>query len=221
MLENVSSPPVTVRADRADSVVVLDFETTGLSPQRGDRAIEIGAVRIVEGQITERFQQLMNPGRRISSFIESYTGISNRMLADAPACEEVMAAFADFIGTDNLVAHNAAFDSRFLEAELERINLPIPGAFGCSMLLSRRLYPEAPSHRLSSLVAYKQLPTSGVYHRALADSEMTAHLWLSLLSEIQTRYPNVPQSFMLLQKVIRTPKASLPRFWEAASAWFS
>ena len=63
----------------ADSVVVLDFETTGLSPDQGDRVIEVGAVRIENGEITQRFQQLMNPGMRVNSFIESYTGISNSM----------------------------------------------------------------------------------------------------------------------------------------------
>ncbi len=220
MLENATITETSKRSDRADTVVVLDFETTGLSPLRGDRAIEIGAVRIVKGQITERFQQLMNPGRRISSFIEDYTGISNAMLADSPPCETVMAQFADFLGEDNLVAHNASFDQRFLEAELARVKKPIAGSFGCSMLLSRRIYPDAPSHRLGSLVAYKKLPNDGVFHRALADSEMTAHLWLNMLEDIAKRYPNVPQSFMLMQKVMKTPKGSLPRFWEAASAWF-
>lgn len=81
----------------ADSVVVLDFETTGLSPQYGDRAIEIGAVLLENGVIVDRFQRLMNPGFRISPFIESYTGITNEMLKAEPPCEEVMAGFSDFI----------------------------------------------------------------------------------------------------------------------------
>lgn len=68
----------------ANSIVVLDFETTGLSPDQGDRAIEIGAVKLENGIITDKFQALMNPGRRINSFIENYTGINNRMLAVAP-----------------------------------------------------------------------------------------------------------------------------------------
>ena len=65
-------------------VVVLDFETTGLSPDGGDRAIELGAVLIEDNRIVDRFQSLMNPGMRVSGFIESYTGISNSMLATAP-----------------------------------------------------------------------------------------------------------------------------------------
>jgi len=99
-------------------VIVLDFETTGLSPQYGDRAIEIGAVLIEDNMIVDRFQGLMNPGFRINSFIEAYTGISNDLLEDAPPCEEMMEQFAEFMKDHPLVAHNAAFDRRFLDAEL-------------------------------------------------------------------------------------------------------
>ncbi|MCV5334282.1 3'-5' exonuclease, partial [Escherichia coli] len=75
-------------------MVVLDFETTGLSPTLGDRAIEIGAVKLVNGEVVDSFQQLMNPGFRVSSFIENYTGITNNMLRSVPSCEEVMASFS-------------------------------------------------------------------------------------------------------------------------------
>jgi DNA polymerase-3 subunit epsilon len=87
---------MSFRMSTAYTVVILDFETTGLSPGVGDRAIEIGAVKIEGGQVTGRFQELMNPGLRISSFIESYTGITNAMLIDARPCGAVMRDFADF-----------------------------------------------------------------------------------------------------------------------------
>jgi DNA polymerase-3 subunit epsilon len=119
----------------ADSLVVLDFETTGLSPDMGDRAIEIGAVRLEKGRVVERFQALMNPGKRVSSFIENYTGITNRMLSHAARCDEVMEQFADFMGNHNLVAHNASFDKRFLDAELGRIYKSYNGDFACSLLV--------------------------------------------------------------------------------------
>lgn len=90
--------------------ILLDFETSGLSPHYGDRAIEIGAVLIENSLIVDRFQSLMNQGFRINSFIEAYTGISNDMVEAAPPCEEVMEQFADFIGDFPLVAHNASFD---------------------------------------------------------------------------------------------------------------
>ena len=195
---------------RADTLVVLDFETTGLSADNGDRAIEIGAVRLVDGEIVDRFQALMNPGRRISGFIEQYTGISNAMLADADDGEAVMAEFAEYLGDDNLIAHNASFDRRFLEAELARIGLRPQGHFACSMLCARRLYPDAPNHKLGTLVRYKSLPNDGTFHRALADAEMTAHLWRVLLRDLAYDYQLSPPPLALLRAISRTPKAQVP-----------
>jgi DNA polymerase-3 subunit epsilon len=189
----------------ADTVIVLDFETTGLSPNMGDRAIEIGAVKLVDGQMADTFQQLMNPGFRVSRFIEGYTGISNAMLQDAPGCEEVMAEFADFIAGSPLVAHNASFDKRFLEAELERAGADYSGQFACSMLVARRLIQDAPTHKLGDLVRYKQIDNDGTFHRALADSEMTARLWLLMLDELKEQGIHNP-SFSLMQKIGKTSK---------------
>ena len=199
---------------QSDTVVVLDFETTGLSPNMGDRAIEIGAVRLDHGKVTERFQELMNPGQRIDSFIESYTGITNSMLSDARPCNLVMKDFADFIGGYNLIAHNASFDKRFLDAEFERISENYTGVFACSLLSARRLYQDAPNHQLGTLVKYKKIPSDGDFHRALFDSEMTAKLWLMMLSDIQQRYKIDSVPFALIQKLNKTTKASVNRFLE-------
>ena len=196
----------------ANTVVVLDFETTGLSPGQGDRAIEIGAVRIENGHISERFSALMNPGFNVSSFIEQYTGISNAMLKQAPPCGEVMADFVEFIGDDILVAHNASFDKRFLDAEIERLSTHYPGQFACSLLLSRRLFPEAPNHKLATLVQYQNLPNDGVFHRALADAEVTAHLWLALLKELECRYGIFNPDFELLLTLGKKSKHAVQSF---------
>lgn len=196
----------------ANSVVVLDFETTGLSPNQGDRAIEIGAVKLENGIVTAQFQQLMNPGRRVSSFIEGYTGITNNMLRTAPPCEEVMDEFADFIGNANLVAHNASFDQRFLDAELDIIGRQYGGTFACSMLIARRLYQSAPNHKLGSLVEYKNIETDGVFHRALADSEMTAKLWMQMLDDLHLDFKIEHPSFELMQKIAKKNKAAVPIF---------
>ena len=195
----------------ASTVVVLDFETTGLSPDHGDRAIEIGAVKLVDGVVVDRFQQLMNPGRKISFFIEGYTGITNGMLQNAPSCEETMCSFAQFIQDFSLVAHNASFDARFLRSEFERIHHVQDEPFACSMLASRRIYPDAPNHKLETLIHYKKLPTDGNYHRALADAEMTAHLWKAILDDISTQYNISHIPFRLMQKLTRTAKQSVPR----------
>ena len=198
--------------NRADTVVVLDFETTGLSPDYGDRAIEIGAVRIENGEVVERFQALMNPGRRINRFIEGYTGITNGMLKDAPPCQEVMYEFADFINGYNLVAHNASFDKRFLDAELAKISRNYSGQFACSMLMSRRVYQDAPNHKLGTLIEYANISAEGGFHRALYDSEMTTKLWLAMLDNISEQYDIESIPFTLTQKLTKTPKHDVRKF---------
>jgi len=198
----------------ANTVVVLDFETTGLSPDYGDRAIEIGAVRIENGEIKDRFQGLMNPGCRINSFIENYTGITNSMLKAAPPCKKVMHQFADFINGYNLVAHNASFDKRFLDAELGDISRTYSGQFACSMLLARRIYQDAPDHKLGTLVKYVNIPGDGGFHRALYDSEMTAKLWLAMLDDIGGRYDITSIPFTLIQQLTKTPKNAVHKLLE-------
>lgn len=194
------------------SVVVLDFETTGLSPDCGDRTIEVGAVLIRNNRIIDRFESLMNPGMRISSFIEEYTGITNRMLGSAPSIAEVMQKFAAFMAQHHLVAHNASFDRRFLDAELQRIKKQRRQEFACSMLVSRRVYPDAPSHSLETLVRHKKLKTSGVYHRALADAEMTGHLWISMVNDLKTAFNLRQVPFDLMPQLAKVSKAAAPAF---------
>lgn len=190
----------------ADTLIVFDFETTGLSPDMGDRSIEIGAVLIEQGQITERFQQLMNPSIRIPVFIENLTGISNRMVSEARKNNEVMQAFFEFTQGHNLVAHNASFDERFLRAEFKRIKKTFNGGIACSLLASRRIFQQAPNHQLATLADYKNLPSEGVYHRALADAEVTAHLWLSLLAELRDCHGVNRPSFAFMAQLCKTPK---------------
>jgi len=197
---------------------IIDFETTGLSPHCGDRIIEVGAVAVEDGQIVARFQSLMNPGVPVSSFIENYTGITNHMLTAAPPIAAVMPKLLEFLGDHPLVAHNAAFDQRFLDAECIRIGYSRRQAMACSMLLARRIYPEAPRHALEELVRYKQLPTDGVHHRALADAEMTAHLWLAMLSDLKAQHHLRQLPFELLLQLSRVYKKSVPTFLERVAA---
>ena len=192
-----------------ETIIVLDFETSGISPDYGDRAIEIGAVKVREGQIVDRFQSLMNPGVRISAFIENYTGITNEMVQDAPAVTEVMQEFAGFIGNTPLVAHNASFDRRFLNAEFDRIGQQRKENFGCSMLISRRIYPDAPNHKLETLVRYKNLHTDGTFHRALADAEMTARLWVAMADDLRSYYGFDVVPFVLMRDLAKVPKAQV------------
>lgn len=201
----------------ADTVVVLDFETTGLSPDHGDRAIEIGAVKIVGGKFVERFQKLMNPGFAISGFIAEYTGITNAMLKGAPPCGEVMGEFHEFIGDHNLVAHNASFDRRFLDAEFAKISRSYSGSFSCSMLLSRRLIHQAPNHKLETLVRHLDIQVDGAFHRALYDAEMAGKVWLALLDRIAVQAELDAVPFDLANKVCKTSKSKVSSLLEACA----
>ena len=199
-------------------VIVLDFETSGLSPHYGDRAIEIGAVRIEDNMVTGRFQSLMNPGFRISSFIESFTGISNDMVAAAPSCEEVMEQFSEFIDNIPLVAHNASFDRRFLDAELGFIGKARSSRMACSMLAARRVFPHAPNHQLRTLVRYCGIHNGGTFHRALADAEMTGHLWIAMTDAIKGSFGIRRVSFDLIRKLSRISKVKAAAYLERIAA---
>jgi len=188
---------------------VIDFETTGLSPSFGARPTEIAIVLIAEGKIVDRFQSLMNPGVSIPNDIQVLTGITNEMVRKAPRVETVMSDAVQFVGTHSIVAHNAAFDSKFWDAELRRINGKRKQEFACSMLLARRIFPEAPNHKLGTLVRTLGLPATGRYHRALADAEATAYLLLHIQQELQRRFHLSAVSHELLVAIQTASRSQL------------
>jgi len=190
-------------------IAVIDFETTGLSPAMGDRATEVAIVMLEGGKVVGRFQSLMNAGVRISSFIESFTGISNAMIQAAPPAAEVMAEASRFVGDAPMVAHNASFDRRYWVAELARLDLPAPQPFACTVLLSRRLYPEARSHSLGAMAALHQLPNAGRAHRALADAEVAAALLQRIQADLCQRFDLPEARHPLLMKVQASPKHAI------------
>ncbi len=169
-------------------IAVIDFETTGLSPDQGDRATEVAIVLVEAGRVVDRFQSLMNAGQHIPYFIESLTGISNAMLATAPSARQVMRDASRFVAGAPMVAHNASFDKRFWQAELARAGEDAPQPFACTLLVSRRLYPQAPSHKLGVLVDYHHLPKAGRAHRAMADAEMAASLLGQIQHDLRSRH---------------------------------
>ena len=201
-----------------DTVAVLDFETTGMSPVMGARATEIAVVLVRDGRIVDRYASLMNSGAWVPPFIEQLTGISNRMLASAPPAAQVMREVAAFTRGCALVAHNASFDRSFWLHERALADTADGGGdapaagpvFGCTLLLSRRLYPEAPNHKLGTLARWHGITPTGRAHRALADAEMAAGLWLRIVCDVQDRYAaTVP--FGLLCALQRTPRQQLSR----------
>ena len=158
--------------------VVIDFATTGLSPPKGDRVIEVGAVESLDGSIGRCFQSLANPGFPVTARITEITGITNAILAEAPPLAEVMREVAAFIEGANLIAHNASFDRRFLQAELERLALWNDWEMLCTMQLGKRAYPGLGSYKLAALVSHAGVVLPDALHRALADAMVTAELFL-------------------------------------------
>lgn len=193
-------------------IAVIDFETTGISPALGDRATEIAIVLLEQGRVVDRFQSLMNAGVHIPAFITQLTGITNAMVAGAPAADSVMAQAARFVGQAPMVAHNAAFDRRYWQAELARASLPAPQPFACTVLLSRRLYPEAPSHKLGALVQRLRLPQTGNAHRAMVDADMAAALLTQMQHELRTRHGVANPDHEFLMGLQRCSRAALPRW---------
>ncbi|AOR66421.1 DNA polymerase III subunit epsilon [Burkholderia stabilis] len=194
------------------TVAVLDFETTGLSPNLGDRATEIAVILLRDGQIVDRFQSLMNAGRHIPSDVVALTGITNDMIASAPPASKVMKEAAAFVGKHAVVAHNAGFDKRFWQSELGLLDMSAEHSFACTMLVARRIYPDARSHRLSSLAEMLRLPQSGRAHRAMVDAEMASHLWCRLQHDIARNYGLDRIDHALMAKVQTTSKAKVPMY---------
>jgi len=105
-----------------------------------------------------------------------------------------------------MAAHNAAFDKKFWQAELARCGQDAPHPFACTVLLSRRLYPQAPNHKLGTLAALHHLPSSGRAHRALADAEMAAHLLAQMQHDLKTRFGCHRADHALLMGLQRTSR---------------
>ena len=193
-------------------IAVIDFETTGLSPDYGDRATEVAIVLVERGRVVDRFQSLMNAGVRIPAFITQLTGISNAMVAAAPDVARVMVQASRFVGNAPMMAHNASFDRKFWVGELARLGLPAPQPFACTMLVSRRLYPQAPNHKLGSLVDYHRLPRAGAAHRALADAEMAAGLLGQIQRDLSARHGVINPDHALLMALQRCAKSAVSTF---------
>lgn len=169
--------------------IILDTETTGLDPKNGDRIVEIAAIELFNGSVsTNNFHRYINPERDIPDSAFRVHGISDEMVADKPKFADIVADFLLFIGDDSIVAHNADFDLRFLNSELERIGrAPLSNERVIDTLaLARKKHPGS-SNSLDALCARYGVDRSHrVKHGALIDAEILAEVYIELTGGRQT-----------------------------------
>ncbi len=169
------------------SFVVIDLETTGFDVNNAE-IIDIGAVRVEGGIITDTFSSLVNPGFFIPERIRSLTGITNAMLVGNPKIEEVLPRFIAFLKEDIVVGHNVVQDLRFID-KYTRIYMKkkFKRPYVCTLQLSRKVLPDLESHSLQSLAHYFGIENPNP-HRALSDALITAHVFLRLLELLWNNY---------------------------------
>ncbi|NPV26467.1 MAG: DEAD/DEAH box helicase family protein [Firmicutes bacterium] len=170
----------------------LDLETTGVFPQY-DEIIEIGAVRLEEGRLTERFSTLVKPSRQIPAHITRLTGITNLLVADAPSFAEVIPDLLDFIGEAVIIGHQVSFDLSFLTKHL---GYPLPNPTIDTLELARLVWPALRNYKLQTLAGHLGLCIAAS-HRALVDAEMAGEVFLAGMRALQA------WEYGLLQKITR------------------
>jgi DNA polymerase-3 subunit epsilon len=170
--------------------IVLDTETTGLDPLRGDRLIEIGCVEMINRMPTgQTFHRYLNPEREMPAEAFAVHGLSREFLADKPLFAQVAEDFLEFIADAPLVIHNASFDIGFINAELERISRPsiVRERLVDTLLLARRKHPGV-SNRLDDLCSRYAIDNSRrTKHGALLDAELLAEVYIDLVGARQSQ----------------------------------
>lgn len=184
--------------------VVFDVETTGLSPQGGDRIVEIAAVRVKDLKVVDSFESLINPRQELSEEVQKIHSITNDMLKDAQTAEQVLPRMLDFIRGGCLVGHNIKFDLNFLCFELALIGRKLSEETPAldTLKMAKELLPHLTNFRLPH-VAHFLGASSAVAHRALPDVKLTAQVMTRLMDIADTRHIN---TFSKLHKHFGVPK---------------
>ncbi len=201
------APPETPLRDL--EYVVVDVETTGGTTKRGHRVTEVAALRCGwDGRVLEEFSSLVNPERAIPPFISSLTNITWDMVAGAPLFQEIATEVARLLQGRVFVAHNAAFDWRFLSWELERATgTPPDGRVLCTVRQARKVVPEVGSRSLDALSYFFGLQNDA-RHRAYGDARVTAELLGRLMARLEEREVSTWEA---LEQLVGRRKARKPR----------
>jgi DNA polymerase III epsilon subunit family exonuclease len=164
--------------------VVLDLETTAMKPENG-YIVDIAALRVRNGEIVDRFESLVNPGRSIVG--HQVHGLSDEDVANAPTAAEVLPRFAEWVGDAALVAHNVGFDVPFILRHLPNDVGWKPSAVFDTLELAYQLYPDAGGYKLADLMRFVFGRDHGAAHRAMPDAEATAELFIHLTDGLSAR----------------------------------
>ncbi|MBQ3066084.1 MAG: PolC-type DNA polymerase III [Clostridia bacterium] len=170
--------------DFGEECIVFDIETTGLS-NLNDKITEIGAVRIRDGQVIDRFNTFVDPERPIPADITALTGITDEMVSGAPKIKEALEAFFSFIGGEDklLIAHNAGFDVGFIRRAAEQCDMPFPNPYLDTVAMSRYVNPDLKKHKLNIIAEYFGLGDFN-HHRASDDAEMLAQIYFCMTDKL-------------------------------------
>lgn len=176
-----------------DTFIAVDIETTGLDPKL-DRVIEIGAVRVVEGKVTESFDTFVNPERKLSAFITTLTGITDRMLERAPCSWEAFQNFLAFAGDGILLGHNLIFDYSFLKRIAVNQKVVFERKGIDTLKIARACLPQVEKHSLEYLCSYYQIVNPHA-HRACEDALATIELYWRLAEQFYNPSPEMERLF--------------------------
>lgn len=178
-----------------DDFTIIDLETTGLDPTF-DEIIEVGAIKVRNGDVTDTFSSLVKPEKEVDAFITEITGITNEMLADAPSISEIFPDFLSFVSNDIIVGHNVNFDINFVyDTNSKLYNQYFSNSFTDTLRLSRRLLPELEHHRLKDLINHFEIDIER-QHRSLDDCKATLECYNKLKSLAVEKYDTLDNFYI-------------------------
>lgn len=190
------------------SYIAFDVETTGLSPVENE-IIEIGALKVRDGKVAERFMEFIKPAAPIAPAITSLTGITNEMVADARTRCQVVSDFLDFCEEDVLIGHNVSFDYSFMKCSAAADGLPFEKMGIDTLKIAQKVHKDLKSKSLSSLCDYYHIENRSA-HRAYHDALATAKLYQTLAHYFEDTEPKIFKPVQLTYK-IKKPQPATPK----------
>lgn len=189
-----------------NSYIALDLETTGLKPET-DHILEIGAVKVEEGEVTGTFSTFVDCGISIPPFITELTGITGEMVRGGPTLKQALEAFLAFSGEEALLGHNLTFDYGFVKQNASALGIPYERKGMDTLKIARCCLPGLPKKSLDQVSAYYGIPQEQ-HHRALDDALTAARIYERLKEEFSETYPQLFQELPLFHKVKKKSPAT-------------